>query len=492
MYTISSKIDNDKVFLINKSELNERLDPSVYQRSFSFVSNKYPNVKLIKLAHINPNVSFAKFSGQDMVSFVPMEVIDEEDGCVSEYRQKMVAETKGFTRFQSNDLIWAKITPCMQNGKSAIVRDLTNGYGCGSTEFFVIRPRDNNVLVEYLHFLLRNDRILKSAQNYFGGSAGQQRVPIEFLKNFIVPMLPIEEQQIIVSKIYLALSLKQEKQAKAKVLLDSIDGYLLDKLGIFLPTKDNNLKNRVFYTSFRAVSGNRFDTKPYDNNTTALKAAIANFDKNNFTVVRLSNILLQSIAGDWGEEEADENYIRCLVLRATEFDNNDNLNLDNTRVKYRYINKSKYKKIDISEDDLLIEKSGGSIDQPVGRVSILTRSILQNRTIAYSNFVHKIRVDKNIVNPQYLFYFLRTMYNIGVTEYMQSQTNGIRNLIMSEYLSQNIIIPIENNHQTSLKKQEEIVCHISDIRARAKSLQQEAQEILNNAKTEVERMILGE
>ncbi len=158
------------------------------------------------------------------------------------------------------------------------------------------------------------------------------------------------------------------------------------------------------------------------------------------------------------------------------------MKLDNSRLKYRLIHNDKLAKIDIQENDLLIEKSGGSKDQPVGRISILRKNILENNTICYSNFIHKIRVSEEI-NPEYLFCFLKTVHNIKLTDAMQSQTNGIRNLIMNNYFNQEIPVP-------PLGKQEEIATHISGLRDLAKKLQTEATTVLSTAKQTVEQMIL--
>ena len=136
-------------------------------------------------------------------------------------------------------------------------------------------------------------------------------------------------------------------------------------------------------------------------------------------------------------------------------------------------------------NDLLIEKSGGSENQPVGRIAIIEHQHTENQFIAYSNFIHKIRVDESIVNPVYLFHFLKTIHNIKITESMQSQTNGIRNLIMSEYFNQTIILP-------EIQTQIDIAQKITSLKNQAQPLQTEAKQILEQAKAEVERMILGE
>ncbi|MDR3327274.1 MAG: restriction endonuclease subunit S, partial [Prevotellaceae bacterium] len=178
--------------------LCKRMDVSFYQDRFNFSSKVYTSYSLSKLLFVNPTVKYENLSENDTISFVPMEVVDEKNGKIAEQRETSISKTKGFTRIKENDLIWAKITPCMQNGKSAIAHDLTNGYGCGSTEFYVLRPKKDNVLIEYIHFILRDKRVLESAKTSFGGSAGQQRVSSGYLKSIEIPLPPIDIQQKIV------------------------------------------------------------------------------------------------------------------------------------------------------------------------------------------------------------------------------------------------------------------------------------------------------
>ena len=482
-YPVSNNIDPNKIFLVNRSEIEGRLDPSVYKPHFKFFSKAFKNVKLSEIAWIDPSCMFRNI---EEVSFIPMDAIDSSNGVVSYQGIKKVEETKGFTRFKEGDILWAKITPCMQNAKSAIAKKLINGYGCGSTEFFVIRSKDENVVLqEYLLFLLRDERILKSAMNYFGGSAGQQRVSPLFLKTFNVPLPEIEEQKSYCELLKNAQIIKQQKEQQAEDILNSIDDYLLGELGIKLPEMDlQKIQDRVFIVRFGEICNGRFDPKLYSIPVKQLKRSLylSPFDKQ-----PLKYYIKNNCSGEWGKdesEEVDENkYTKCLVIRATEFDNTYNLRLDNSRVKYRWIENSKLSRMNIQPNDLLIEKSGGSEDQPVGRISILTDEILKGNQIAYSNFIHKITVDG--INPMYLYFYLRTMYNIKITDSMQSQTNGIRNLIMQEYFDQIIVVP-------PLQKQQEIVNRIMAMRQQAKSLQEEGKEILEQAKQKVESMIMGD
>ena len=198
-------------FFINISALEGRFDPSVYKDGVKLVSEKYDNVKLSSCAWINPYTSFRGMDPDTLISFIPMEVIDECYCEVTSLLKKPIADSSGFTKFQNDDLLWAKITPCMQNGKSVVARGLTNGLGCGSTEFFVIRPRTNQLYIDYLQALLHMKAIRRTAMLYFGGSAGQQRVSINFIENFNVPLPPKEKQEEIVAHI-------SQMRARAKKL----------------------------------------------------------------------------------------------------------------------------------------------------------------------------------------------------------------------------------------------------------------------------------
>lgn len=296
--------------------------------------------------------------------------------------------------------------------------------------------------------------------------------------------IPVIFDQRILDISQKATQTKQQKLQQAQQPLDNIDDYLLNELGIDVPPPDISAVNRIFVASRIGLSGNRFDPKLYDNDTQSLRKAIL---KTPFQTIPLKQLILKSNAGDWGKDEnehLDNDYIRCLVIRATEFDNVYNLRLTNHRVKYRLIHRDKLAKIDIRLNDLLIEKSGGSPDQPVGRIAILRADVLNKHQICFSNFIHKIRVNKMLVLPEFLFCFLKTAHNIKLTDAMQSQTNGIRNLIMSNYFAQ--VIPLPN-----LIKQHEIVKHINQLKAHAKQLQAEAEEAMIQAKQEVERIILG-
>ena len=484
-FQLADNIDQDKIFLVNLSDIEGRIDPSPYKSAFSFQSKIFPSFKLNKIAFINPTTAFP--IDQDAIySFIPMDAVSDKNGNIEYILEKPITEIKGFTKFKSGDLIWAKITPCMQNGKSAVVKETTE-YVCGSTEFHVIRPRNDELNIEYIHFILRDTRILEAAKNFFGGSAGQQRVSDIFLKTLNIPLPPKHIQNKFVELWNETKRLSIEKKLEAQNLLDSINDYLLTELDIKVPDIDNSLSNRMFTVQASELSGGRFDAYRNKVYFQELQKVLENHTNGS---VPLKKYTKNMASGQWGVDEEDgydrDIYTKCLVIRATEFDNNGNLSFDENRIKYRLIENNKLKKMNILEHDLLIEKSGGSENQPVGRIAILTKNILNDYgNIAYSNFVQKITVNSTAISPVFLFYYLKTLHNIKFTEKMQSQTNGIRNLITSEYLDTPII-------NVDCQKQHEIVQHIDKVRATATQLQQEANEILAQAKQKIERMILGE
>jgi len=166
-------------------------------------SNLFPMRCLKEIAEVNPSEIVKLNDTNQLVSFVPMEAVSDKEGVLISPQVKKFSEVnKGYTRFMEEDVIWAKITPCMQNGKCAVAKHLENGLGFGSTEFHVIRSKNKNVVLpEYLWVLLRMKHLRQAAQRYFIGSAGQQRVPADFLENLYVPLPPLTAQHEIVAQV---------------------------------------------------------------------------------------------------------------------------------------------------------------------------------------------------------------------------------------------------------------------------------------------------
>lgn len=161
------------------------------------MTGPWPFTKLEEVASINPpKPKFAELSDADMVGFIPMAAVDEQSGTVAVLDQRPLGDlrTKSYRTFATNDVIFAKITPCMENGKSAVVPELPNDHGFGSTEFHVIRTGDQ-VDARYLWRYLRQATFRAEAEHHMTGSVGQLRVPADFLRQTEIPLPSIEEQR---------------------------------------------------------------------------------------------------------------------------------------------------------------------------------------------------------------------------------------------------------------------------------------------------------
>ncbi len=193
-----------------------------------------------QVASINcPDASVRDLPDSMPVTFVPMAAVDAATGSISDPRVRPLGEVRrGFTQFHHGDVLFAKITPCMENGKAAIARGLKNGLGFGSTEFHVFRPQ-HGVLSEWLFHFVRTSEFRKAAKASFTGTAGQLRVPAAFVRDSLIPIAPTVEQRQIVTEIERRFSiadqleatieagLKQSERLRQSILKAAFEGRLV-------------------------------------------------------------------------------------------------------------------------------------------------------------------------------------------------------------------------------------------------------------------------
>jgi type I restriction enzyme S subunit len=153
--------------------------------------------QLAEIGFINPRNSAAD---EQPASFMPMTLLSAEYGVVSKHEVRPWGEIKnGFTHFANGDVVLAKITPCFQNGKSTILRDLTGGIGAGTTELHVVRPVF--ISPEYVLIFLKSPHFIELGTPRMTGTAGQKRVATEYFANSPFPLPPLAEQRRIVAKV---------------------------------------------------------------------------------------------------------------------------------------------------------------------------------------------------------------------------------------------------------------------------------------------------
>lgn len=183
---------------------------------------KWLHLDLRSVAEINPRDSALRDTPDDLpVTFVPMSSVSEETATIERPQARRLGDVRrGFTPFQERDVLVAKITPCMENGKAALAQGLLNGLGFGSTEFHVIRA-STAILPEFILYFIRQESWRRRARSVMSGAVGQQRVPADFIAATRIPLPPPSEQRRIVELLDQADALRK-KRAEADKLADRI------------------------------------------------------------------------------------------------------------------------------------------------------------------------------------------------------------------------------------------------------------------------------
>ena len=151
--------------------------------------------RLSEVADINPKKE--DLGDEETVSFIAMEDISNEGRLLNTQNRLYGEVKKGYTAFRDNDVLLAKITPCFENGKRALVKNLKNSIGFGSTEFHVIRAKQQLTIPQYLYYTVSAHRFKELAEANMTGSAGQKRVPTDFIRDYSILVPPLQEQQKI-------------------------------------------------------------------------------------------------------------------------------------------------------------------------------------------------------------------------------------------------------------------------------------------------------
>ena len=199
-----------------------KLLPSAYLREVfeSEEAKKWERKRLGEVCEINPpRPKNFKRSPDAPTTFVPMESVNENTGSITASKIVPYSKvSKGYTYFEENDVLFAKITPCMQNGKHVIAKNLIDKIGFGTTEFHVLRPSEK-IIPEWIWYFIRQPHFLKEATAYFTGAVGQQRIPVYFLSGYTIPLPPVEVQRRIAADL-------KEKMAYVEKLRTAIEKQL--------------------------------------------------------------------------------------------------------------------------------------------------------------------------------------------------------------------------------------------------------------------------
>ena len=456
MYKLPDNIDQSKIFLINRSELEGRIDPNQYhiERKEAIAKLKKNN-QLLKLKEVVKNVKTTTTHVSKSDIYIGLENIISNTGEYIETKDKLSISSAGI--FKKGQILFPKLRPYLNKVY------LAEFDGICSTEFHIFKS--DTFLNEFLTIYLRSNLIVNQTKHLMTGNT-LPRLQTDDINNLPVPNISIEKQQKIVDLYNIAYSKKLQKDTQAKQLLESIDSYLLNELGITLPLNDNSLNNRIFTTSFRKINGGRFDPD-YVTKHTYLISREAKFG-----FVDFKSILVKLPQYGANEESIDgDSHTDTRYIRITDIDDWGNLK-DDTWKTANNINPVYM----LNHNDILIARTGAT----VGKSFIFKKSDFQ---AIFAGYMIRFVIDPNKANSDFIFYYLNSSfykYWISALQRPSAQPN----INSEEYKSLPICFP-------PIEKQDEIAINIQKIRDKAIQLQEEAKSILDKAKEKVDKIILG-
>lgn len=191
---------------VDRSKIGESGDFNLSGERYittSFEHQHYEVVQISDVCEINPRKSeIDDLPGTTMVSFVPMKDLAENASDFIPREERTIDQVRqgGYTYFRDGDVLIAKVTPCFENGKAGIARQLLNGVGFGSSEYYVLRPT-GRLLPELLYHFLTSSQFKTVATPAMTGTGGLQRVPKSVVEQFQIPLPCLDDQHRIVSEI---------------------------------------------------------------------------------------------------------------------------------------------------------------------------------------------------------------------------------------------------------------------------------------------------
>lgn len=463
-YQVPQHIDKNKIFIIKRSEIEGRLDPKMALYNQESHSTQYHKIQLKKLLLKAPQYGAGE-SGVTRKSYQEPRYIRitdiDSNGIVNSKELGATANNiEDKYILNDGDILFARSGATV--GKTYLHK--TKPYMCfyaGYLIRFVVNT--SLILPEYL-FAYTQLPIYKKWIAAIQRPSAQPNINAEEYQSLEIPLPNLDIQHYICNIIKNGYLTKQKKEAEAQKLLDSIDGYILNELGITMPKSDLNLKERIFFCNFKQATGGRLDPK-FNNQWQKLKSLLCNYPK-----VTLADVVFNS--GQYGANETAIDYKEgdTRYIRITDIDDLGCLK-ENNKVTCKNIEQNYM----LHKNDLLFARSGS-----VGKCYIHKRI---SEPAIFAGYLIRFIINAAIINPDYLFYYCNcSLYKYWVDTI---QRPAVQANINSEEFRQ-IIIPLP-----PMAKQQEIADHITALRHQAAQLQQEGKEALEKAKQEVEQMILG-
>jgi type I restriction enzyme S subunit len=370
-------------------------------------------VRLGEVCIINPRRSRIFREPNKPTSFIPMSAIDEETGTITAPEVRPFKElSKGYTYFEENDILFAKITPCMENGKVAIARGLTDRIGFGSTEFHVLRPK-SSVFSEWIWLFIRRKQFREDAKKFFRGGVGQQRVPQEFLEHYPIPLPPLEEQKRIVARIEElmdrikeAKKSRQETKKQTELLWQSV-------LAETFPQPD-----KLLPPGWKWIRLGEICSKPQYGLT----------------------------------QSASTTPVGPKFLRITDITSGY---IDWEKVPYCRISQHELDKYKLDEGDLLFARSGS-----IGATILIKEKPPYDAVFA--SYLIRVRLNKFLVYPEFLYWFTRSL-----SGQEQLIPRGATQKNINAKFIQSLLIPLP-----PLEEQKRIANYLREVHEKIKELKE--------------------
>ena len=376
---------------------------------------------LSKVCDVNPRKSEVKdFPSSEKVTFLSMESVGENGEIYSQEIKDLEEVFKGYTYFKKNDVLFAKITPCMENGKGTIAL-INTDIGFGSTEFHILRSHEN-VIPEWIYRFLALNYTRKLAEMNMTGSAGQKRVPKTFFDKIKIPVPPLETQKKIVETLEKAENLK-EWRAEADELNDEfLKSVFLDMFG----DPKNNHHNFKIGKIEDLIIKTQYGTSKK-----------ANEDNKGYPILRMNNI---SYSGKW----------------------------DFSSLKYIELDESEKEKYLVNNGELLFNRTNSK--ELVGKAAVYRK----DEPMAFAGYLVKLFTDSPATS-EYIAGHLNSHYGKAFLFNMAKSIVGMANINAKEVQRVPILIPPMELRE----KYAEIVKQVEKLRKSQKQSEQQIDNFFN-------------
>ena len=420
----------------------EQIGPAPASDDVPFkLPEKWQWVRMEDIVTVQPKVT-CNYDEQ-LVSFIPMEKVSQDfNNDIDLSLSKPWHDVKNnYSRFADGDVIFAKITPCFQNRKSAIVNNTINGIGCGSTEFITLRC-SNFIFNKYLLWFVKSPYFINLGQSKFRGTAGQQRFAPKDVKNCLVPLPPLEEQRRIVAKL-----------DELKPLVDQF-GEAYDKLSELEADFPRKLKASILQAAMQGKLVPQLDTEP------AVEQIGPEPAKNDEPFAlpekwKWVNLKALSTHIQYGYTASASALGEAKLLRITDIQNGK-VNWDS--VPFCSISASDISKFSVIPDDIVIARSGGTVGKSfkVGQVK---------QHAVFASYLIRVRLNNKLpVNASYInFYLDSPLYWLSISQ--SAQGTAIKNVNAQQLSALLIPLPPLEEQRRIVERIEQLFAEVDKMSA---------------------------